>query len=103
MEPGLRNWATLARRPRLISRFSATTSMIQSASAMRGRSSSKLPTETLEARAGVKKAAGLAFFAGAGSADTILFVLGGGGVLGKEFEWEGAGPRAAQSPTVRAP
>src|SRR5258706_16281781 len=82
MEPGLRNCATLARRPRLISRFSATTSMIQSASAMRGRSSSKLPTETLEARADVKKAAGLAFFGGSSPASTVFFWLGGGGALG---------------------
>src|SRR5258708_36891234 len=96
MEPGLRNWATLARRPRLISRFSATTSMIQSASAMRGRSSSKLPTETLEASAGVKKAAGLAFFGGARAGDTMFFASGGAGAVGKLWNNSGGGARVAE-------
>src|SRR5215831_104409 len=72
MEPGLRTPATRDRSLRLMSRFSATTSMIQSASAMRPRSSSKLPKETLSARASVKKAAGLDFFAVSRPARTIL-------------------------------
>src|SRR5438445_358586 len=58
MAPGLRNWATRASNFRLISRFSATTSMIQSASAQRARSSSKFPMAIFSASAAMKKAAG---------------------------------------------
>src|SRR2546430_15796896 len=79
MAPGLRNCATRERSLRLISRFSATTSMIQSASATRARSSSKLPMETFSARAGVKNAAGRGFFAAARAARAILLRAGPGG------------------------
>src|SRR3984893_1010081 len=71
--PGLRYCATRESSLRLISRFSATTSMIQSASAQRARSSSKLPIATRSASAEVKKAAGLDFFAASTPARTILF------------------------------
>src|SRR6267378_467936 len=71
--PGLRYWATRESRLRLISKFSATTSIIQSASAQRARSSSKLPMATRSASEGVKNAAGLDFFAASRPARTILF------------------------------
>ena len=61
--PGLRNCATRKSKFLFISRFSATTSMIQSASAHRARSSSKFPMETFSTSAGVKNAAGFDFFA----------------------------------------
>jgi len=54
MAPGLRYCATRASNFRLISRFSATTSIIQSASAQRARSSSKLPIAIFPASAAVK-------------------------------------------------
>src|SRR5271163_2996160 len=70
--PGLRNCATRDSKFLLISRFSATTSMIQSASAQRAKSSSKFPIETFSASAGVKNAAGFDFFAASSPARTIL-------------------------------
>src|SRR6267143_4080587 len=103
MEPGLRNLATFARRPRLISRFSATASMIQSASAMRGRSSSKLPTETLEASAGVKKAAGLAFLAASSPARTILLRSAGAPSFGTMSSSRQGRPALAKCAAMRAP
>src|SRR5260370_1180116 len=70
--PGLRNWATRASNFLFISRFSATTSMIQSASAQRARSSSKFPIAIFSAIAAVKNAAGFDFFAASSPARTIL-------------------------------
>jgi hypothetical protein len=58
MVPGLRNCSTRASRLRLISRFSETASMIQSASASFARSSSKLPVWIRRLVSRVKKAAG---------------------------------------------
>src|SRR6267143_1021660 len=81
--PGLRTCATRESSLRLISRFSATTSMIQSASAQRARSSSKLPMATRSASAGVKKAAGLDFFAASSPARTILLRSAPGASAGK--------------------
>src|SRR5579863_1821094 len=63
MAPGLRYCATLESKFRLISRFSATTSMIQSASAQRARSPSKFPIEIFSASEELKNAAGRDFFA----------------------------------------
>ena len=61
--PGFRNCATRESRLRLISRFSATTSIIQSASPQRARSSSKFPIEIFSVSAALKNAAGRDFFA----------------------------------------
>src|SRR5216683_5386401 len=83
MAPGLRNWATRANNFRLISRFSATTSIIQSASAQRGRSSSKFPIPIFSASAAVKKAAGFDFFAASNPARTILLRSPAGALAGK--------------------
>src|SRR5271167_136161 len=71
--PGLRNCATRDSKFLLISRFSATTSMIQSASAQRAKSSSKFPMEIFSASAGTKNAAGFDFFAASSPARTILW------------------------------
>src|SRR5260370_39330374 len=81
--PGLRYCATRESSLRLISKFSATTSMIQSASAQRARSSSKLPMATRSASAGVKNAAGFAFFAASSPARTILLRSAAGASAGK--------------------
>src|SRR6266478_5303503 len=81
--PGLRTCATRASSFRLISRFSATTSMIQSASAQRARSSSKFPIATRSASAEVKKAAGLDFLADSSPARTILLRSVAGASAGK--------------------
>ncbi len=59
--PGLRCFAASASTLRLMSRSSLTTSMIQSASAMRPQSSSKLPTSIFPASFPVKKGAGFDF------------------------------------------
>ena len=83
MAPGLRNWARRASNLRLISRFSATTSMIQSASEQRARSSSKFPIVTFSASAGVKNAAGFDFFAASNPARTILLRSPAGASTGK--------------------
>src|SRR6266853_2424160 len=83
MAPGLRTCTTRESNFRLISRFSATTSMIQSASAQRARSSSKFPIATRSASAGVKKAAGLDFFAASSPARTILLRSVAGASAGK--------------------
>ncbi len=72
MAPGLRYWATRASNFLLISRFSATTSIIQSASAQRARSSSKFPMPIFSASAAVKNAAGFDFLAASNPARTIL-------------------------------
>ncbi len=80
---GFRYCATRERSLRLISRFSATTSMIQSASPHRARSSSKLPMATRSASAEVKKAAGLDFFAASSPARTILLRSADGASAGK--------------------
>ena len=71
MVPGLRTCATRASNARLISRFSATTSMIQSASAQSFRSSSKFPVTMRFSRPRVKNAAGLDFAAAARPARTM--------------------------------
>src|SRR6266567_7882263 len=76
--PGLRNCATRPSSLRLISRFSATASTIQSASAQRARSSSKFPMAILSARDGVKNAAGFDFLAASSPARTILLRSAGG-------------------------
>ena len=81
--PGFRNCATRASSFRLISRFSATTSIIQSASAQRPRSSSKFPIAILSASEAVKNAAGLDFFAASSPARTILARSAGGASEGK--------------------
>src|SRR6266851_4622555 len=81
--PALRTCATRESSLRLISRFSATTSMIQSASAQRARSSSKLPMATRSASAGVKKAAGFEFFAASSPARIILLRSAAGASAGK--------------------
>src|SRR5229473_2193466 len=81
--PGLRTSATRASSFRLISRFSATTSMIQSASAQRARSSSKFPIAIFSASAAVKNAAGLDFFAASSPARTILLRSPAGASAGK--------------------
>ncbi len=83
MAPGLRNWATRASNFRLMSRFSATTSIIQSASAQRARSSSKFPMAIFSASALVKKAAGFDFLAASNPARTILLRSPAGASAGK--------------------
>ena len=69
---GLRTASTFLSSVRLISRFSATASMIQSASASSLRSSSKLPVLISLASEGSKKAAGFDFLAPSSPAATIL-------------------------------
>src|SRR5260370_29757018 len=81
--PGFRNCATPASNFRLISKFSATTSIIQSASAHRARSSSKFPIAILSASAAVKNAAGFDFFADSNPARTILLRSAAGALAGK--------------------
>src|SRR5207249_2929795 len=81
--PAFRNGATRASNFRLISRFSATTSMIQSASAQRAKSSSKFPMAILSASDAVKNAAGFDFFAASNPARTILLRSAGGASGGK--------------------
>src|SRR5882724_8347423 len=81
--PGFRNCATRASKFRLISRFSATTSMIQSASAQRARSSSKFPIAILSASDAVKNADGFDFFAASNPARTILLRSAAGAPAGK--------------------
>jgi len=81
--PGFRNCATRANKFRLICRFSATTSMIQSASAQRARSSSKFPIAILSASDAVKNAAGFDFFAASNPARTILLRSAAGAPAGK--------------------
>ena len=73
---GLANCATRASSARLISRFSATTSMIQSASAQSFKSSSKLPVTMRFSRPRVKNAAGLRLDRGgqAGANDAVADV-----------------------------
>src|SRR5882724_8192911 len=107
MALGLRNWATRERSLRLISRFSATTSMIQSASATRARSSSKLPMEIFTARAGVKNAAGRDCLAASRPARTILLWsapgasgLRSGGTMSRRMHGR---PALAKWAAMRAP
>ena len=69
--PGLRTASTRSSSLRLISRFSATASMIQSASAHHARLSSKLPGVISRAVSGVKNAAGRDFFAASSPRDTM--------------------------------
>ncbi len=69
--PGRRCGATRSRRRFLISRFSATTSMIQPASAQRARSSSKFPSVIRANAAGPKNAAGRDLTAASNPARTM--------------------------------
>ena len=62
--PGFRTDSTRSKSLRLISRFSATASTIQSTSPHQPRLSSKLPGVIRRAVAGVKNAAGRAFLRG---------------------------------------
>src|SRR5881275_88312 len=81
--PGFRNCATRAINFRLISRFSATTSIIQSAAAHRARSGSEFPMLIFSASEGVKNAAGFAFLAASNPARTILLRSACGASAGK--------------------
>ena len=69
--PGLRTASTRSNNWRLISRFSATASMIQSTWPHHARLSSKLPGVMSRAVSGVKNAAGRDFFAASSPASTM--------------------------------
>ena len=105
--PGLRNCATRASNLRLISRFSATTSIIQSASAQRARSSSKFPMTMLSASDGVKNAAGFDFLAASSPARTILLRSAegaSGGIFGGAISSKTQGrPAFAKCAAIREP
>jgi hypothetical protein len=81
--PGLRNCATRDSNFLFMSRFSATTSIIQSASEQRARSSSKFPMAIFSASAAVKNAAGFDFFAASSPARTTLLRSATGASAGK--------------------
>ena len=100
---GLAKLRDFCEKARLISRFSATTSIIQSASASAERSSSKLPTEILAANSGAKKAAGLDFFAASIPERASLLRSAGAASLGTMSSRRHGRPAFAKCAAMRAP